>query len=198
MTSIYLLPLGRADRELVQGLSPALTRAFEVPVDILECEIDLEQFFDPERIQYNSSEIIRFLDDTAGVPVPKRRKGGKLLAVVSEDLFIPILTFVFGEAQLRGGTGVVSYHRLLNERYGLPPDAHLLQSRLEKEAVHELGHAFGLVHCALQDCVMHASTYVEDIDYKGGGFCPLCRVELRQYMAAELHYGSGGVDHPAD
>jgi archaemetzincin len=41
--------------------------------------------------------------------------------------------------------------------------------------VHELGHAFGLVHCRDQRCVMRASTYVEEVDLKDAGFCDACR-----------------------
>jgi archaemetzincin len=102
----------------------------------------------------------------------------KVLAVASLDLFIPILTYVFGEAELGGRVSLVSYHRLAPERYGLPRNRPLLLDRTWKEAVHELGHAFGLIHCPIQQCVMHSSSYVEDIDLKGGHFCTSCRQGL--------------------
>jgi archaemetzincin len=59
--------------------------------------------------------------------------------------------------------------------YGLPPDPGLLAARLEKEAIHEVGHTLGLVHCTDGACVMHASTYVEEIDLKDAQFCASCR-----------------------
>jgi archaemetzincin len=102
----------------------------------------------------------------------------KVLAVSGEDLFIPILTYVFGEAQLGGEFAVVSYHRLQPERYGLAADRNLLLDRLFKESLHELGHTYGLVHCQDQDCVMRTSTYAEDIDLKGGSFCRRCQAAL--------------------
>jgi archaemetzincin len=98
--------------------------------------------------------------------------------VLEEDLFIPILTFVFGEAELGGSVAVMSYHRLQNELYGLPPDRDLLAARTAKEALHELGHAYGLVHCPDIDCVMHTSTDVEAVDLKGTDFCSTCRGTL--------------------
>jgi archaemetzincin len=98
--------------------------------------------------------------------------------VVDEDLFIPILTYVFGEAQLNGRVAVISSHRLLNERYGLPADPGLAFDRLLKEAVHELGHVFGLLHCQDRECAMHISTYVEDIDLKSAALCTPCRRQL--------------------
>jgi archaemetzincin len=90
------------------------------------------------------------------------------------DLYLPILTFVFGEAQLEGACAVVSAHRLRQETYGLPPDQMLLRERLLKEAVHELGHTFGLTHCADRSCVMASPHSVEWIDLKTAEFCPSC------------------------
>jgi archaemetzincin len=67
-----------------------------------------------------------------------------LLGLTSLDLYVPILTYVFGEAHLNGSCAFVSSHRLREEFYGLPPQRILLENRLKKEAVHELGHTLGL------------------------------------------------------
>jgi archaemetzincin len=98
----------------------------------------------------------------------------KRIGVVDVDLFIPVLTFVFGEAQLGGPAAVVSTHRLTNTFYGLPRDDDLMLRRLEKEIIHELGHTFGLYHCHQFECVMRSSTYVEEIDMKRAHPCPAC------------------------
>jgi archaemetzincin len=166
---IRIVPLGRAERSVVDRLRDGLASHLNTPVEIAGCPFDLESVFDPTRMQYNSSRIVQALQEfrCGG-------EGGKVLGVVAEDLFIPILTYVFGEAQFGGDYGVVSYHRLRNELYGLPPDPLLEEERLLKEALHELGHNFGLTHCHLQECVMRASTTVDDIDIKGGWFCPAC------------------------
>jgi archaemetzincin len=126
-----------------------------------------------KRLQYNSSQIL--LQMIANPPPD----AAKILGVVNVDLFIPILTFVFGEAQLRGIGSVVTLHRLNNKFYGLPEDKNLLNERLVKEAIHELGHNFGLVHCSNYECVMKSSTYVEDIDHKSSEMCDRCRGELK-------------------
>jgi archaemetzincin len=65
--------------------------------------------------------------------------------------------------------------RLAEEFYGLPPREVLLRERLVKEAVHELGHTFGLQHCQDWECVMASSHGVERLDVKGVDFCPRCR-----------------------
>ncbi len=103
----------------------------------------------------------------------------KMLGVTEVDLFIPILTFVFGEAQLKGIGAVVSTRRLHNRFYGLPEDREATTDRLLKEAVHELGHTFGLIHCVQNKCVMNSSTYVENIDQKPAELCPLCQKSVK-------------------
>lgn len=94
------------------------------------------------------------------------------------DLFIPILTFVFGEAMLGGNSAVVSTYRLQEGFYGLADDAEVLLWRLKKEAVHELGHTFGLVHCREFECVMHSSRGIEEVDVKSSEFCEDCTIAL--------------------
>jgi archaemetzincin len=72
----------------------------------------------------------------------------------------------------------MSTRRLHQESYGLPEDTRLLFGRAEKEAVHELGHAYGLAHCRSFDCVMRFSNSVEQVDLKPGHFCQLCEAQL--------------------
>jgi archaemetzincin len=187
VSGIHLLPLGSADRRLVQELISPLEETFHLPVDSVQNDVNVERFYDLSRCQYNSTDILLHLRDNSprasnAYPVGTS-PDTKYLAVLAHDLFIPILTYVFGEAELGGDVAIVSYHRLQNEVYGLAPDPHLLSERLRKEAVHELGHTFGLVHCSLQECVMHTSTYVEDIDLKGSSFCPACRDALARSRA---------------
>lgn len=137
----------------------------DIPVDGVPVEplgLDPAFAYDASRGQYYSTKIL------------ERLPRGKV-AVTHLDLFIPILEFVFGEAEIGGGRAVVSTHRLRQEFYGLPPDPALLRERLMKEALHEWGHALGLRHCYRYDCVMHASPSVDQIDLKGDDFCPSCR-----------------------
>ncbi len=151
-------------------------RLFSVPasIDVTEA-IDPSFAFDVYRNQFNSTSLISaFIQRFKGL-------GGKIIGVTSVDLFVPVLTYVFGEAQLDGSFAVVSAHRLDDTLYGLPPNPMLLHERLVKEAVHELGHTFGLVHCVDYRCVMHSSTAVEDIDVKSEHFCRSCEMLLRTH-----------------
>jgi archaemetzincin len=157
-----------SERTLLNPLTVWLESVFGLPVRIRAPWFDPEKVFDADRSQYNSTLLLaELLNDPQDA-------AAKILAVTSVDLFIPVLTYVFGEAQLDGRAAIVSIHRLRSEVYGLPPDEHELNDRLIKEATHELGHTYGLVHCQDATCVMRASTYVEDIDIKSARFCPAC------------------------
>ena len=108
----------------------------------------------------------------------------KVLGIAEVDLFIPILTFVFGEAQLDGPGAIVSMHRLNNKFYGMPENNALLVQRIVKESIHELGHTFGLLHCSSPGCVLNSSTYVEDIDQKSDELVPAVPEAIGYYVGS--------------
>jgi archaemetzincin len=175
---IDLVPIFIGDeRSLLEPLAGWLEGAFGLPVRTRAPWFDPESVFDPNRSQYNSTLFLAELLNDPHVTAPK------ILGVTSVDLFIPVLTYVFGEAQLDGRAAIVSTHRLRSEAYGLPPDQHELLARLIKEATHELGHTYGLIHCRDATCVMRASTYVEDIDLKSARFCPDCWAAMAPRLA---------------
>jgi archaemetzincin len=154
---------------LLQPLAERLTQVFGLRVEQHPPGFDPELAFDASRGQYNSRILLgRLLRDSP-------QDEARVLGVTAVDLFIPVLTFVFGEAQLKGRAAAVSTYRLDNEIYGLAPDPKLLFERLCKEAIHELGHTYNLMHCHESRCVMLSSTYVEEIDLKSDQFCPRCR-----------------------
>jgi archaemetzincin len=109
----------------------------------------------------------------------------RILGVTAVDLYIPILTFVFGEAQMGGPCAVVSSYRLRQEFYGLPADKDLLRDRLLKEAVHEIGHTLNLTHCDDYRCAMAPSHAVEWIDLKDSGLCSACEGRIFETKVRE-------------
>jgi archaemetzincin len=173
MAYIYIQPIKIEYDPWLEDLDRSVYSAFGYHTKIGSLNIDLDKTFDPARHQYNSSQLL--LQIISRPPTD----AVKVLGVANVDLFIPVLTFVFGEAQLQGVGSVISLHRLNNLFYGLSEDKWLLKERLVKEAIHELGHNFGLIHCSNQSCVMKSSTYVEDVDQKSGEMCSRCQELLR-------------------
>ncbi len=168
MKKLQILPVGAVDARLLDWLQQALQEKFHVKGEILPPAFEASFALHSERQQYHSSEIL------AAMQPYKQRDTWKLLAVTSLDLYIPILTFVFGEAQVGGAAAIVSYHRLRQEFYGLPEDLDVLANRLLIEAVHELGHTLRLTHCDDYRCAMAPSHAVEWIDLKDSGYCESC------------------------
>jgi len=174
MKKLQLLPVGTVDARLLEWLGEALQEKFRVPAEVLSPVLDPGFALHAERQQYHSSEIL------AAMQRHINSNTWRLLGITSLDLYIPILTFVFGEAQLGGSSAVVSYHRLRQEFYGLPVDLDLLANRLLIEAVHELGHTLRLTHCHDYRCAMAPSHAVEWIDIKDSGFCEDCLARVLQ------------------
>jgi archaemetzincin len=179
MKLLHLLPIGNVDDGLLKDLRPAVEEILCVPCKVLPVRIDPEFAFHGERQQYDSSEILQRMQTFLTAD------SWRMLGIAAVDLYIPILTFVFGEAQVSGPCAVLSAHRLRQEFYGFPPDHKLFRQRLIKEAVHELGHTLSLTHCDDYRCVMASSHAVEWIDLKESALCAACRAAVMSTKQAQ-------------
>ncbi len=169
---ITLISFGHFEREFLESIAERVTHEFGFKVIIEEKRLDLSKYYDPARKQYDGNRLLIDID-------AKFASGSlKTAGLFRVDLFIPILTYIYGQAFLNGRTAIASLFRLNNERYGMPEDDNLLLDRFIKEVIHELGHTFGLKHCHVPACVMASSTYVEDIDQKNAELCTQCRALL--------------------
>lgn len=158
---------------LMGGALAALGREFELPVARVRFADRPANTFDAVRRQHSSRVILAWLAERLELEVPGRPE--RLLGITDVDLFIPVLTFVFGEAQLGGRAAVMSLARLAEAA-----DPARLVARFVKEAVHELGHTFGLVHCSSRACVMSRSPGLSAVDTKSESLCADCRVRYRE------------------
>jgi archaemetzincin len=163
---------GEADAGVMERIRAEVEHAFDRPTRLWAGAERPIGAFDPRRRQDASGWILSW--------ILARGPGlGKVLGITDRDLFIPILTYVFGEAQLGGTVAVVSTARLRDGATGGGEGGETLEERLLKEVMHELGHAFGLHHCDTQRCVMGRSARVSEVDAKTHLLCELCHGELQ-------------------
>jgi archaemetzincin len=172
MSLLHLLPVGKVDLSLLRDLYAAIPRSLPLACEILPIELDPAPAYHAERQQYHSSQILHRMQALVRPPT------WRLLAIADVDLYIPILKYVFGEAQMGGPCAVISAYRLRQEFYGLNRDDALLGQRLLKESVHELGHTLDLRHCQDYRCAMASSHAVEWIDLRESTLCPSCRSQV--------------------
>ena len=163
--------MGELANELVTAVAAEIERVFGFATETGAILEDVEFALDQNRQQYHSTLILDRL--AAGTPPHCL----KTLAIAQVDLFIPILTHVYGEAQLGGTACIVSTFRLNESRAGVDIAPKYIR-RIVKEAIHELGHTFNLRHCPEHTCIMHYCRNEEDVDRKSDALCRYCNVML--------------------
>ena len=168
---VIISPIGKRDDELIELIGAEIESVFGHKTETIPLLDSVDFAFDPVRKQYHSTPILEKLSELA----PSQAM--KVLGIVHDDLFIPILTHVYGEAQLGGRACMVSTCRL-KEGLSLSGSRDAYQRRVVKEAIHELGHAFNLRHCRDSACIMHYCHTVEDVDRKIDQLCRYCKVLL--------------------
>lgn len=163
---IALVPIGPIDARLMAHLCAAVAAAFGRECRVRETLPMPDYAYDRRRAQYSAHAIVERL---------RAGEAERVLGVVDLDLFVPELNFVFGLADVVGRRAVIALPRLHPSFYGENEDEALFQERAAKEALHELGHTYGLQHCSKPRCVMHFSNWIGDTDFKQREFCQDCR-----------------------
>ena len=137
--TVILSPIGNIDPTWLLSIQDSISRTFGFSTQTKSLLSDISFAYDSDRNQYHSTSILTRLE--ACCP----GDGLKVIAITREDLFIPILTHVYGEAQLGGRASILSISRLISGPDMGGPDSGA--ARIVKEAIHELGHTFDLRHC---------------------------------------------------
>ncbi len=168
---IVISPIGDLDKGLLEEVGEKISRVFGCETEIITLLEDLDFALDIERGQYHSTPILEILANKS----PPRTV--RILGIAQVDLFIPILTYVYGEAQLGGKACIISTYRLKEDLSPLSSTA-LYHERVVKEAIHELGHTFKLRHCRDRSCIMHYCRSTRDVDLKSDQLCRYCTILL--------------------
>lgn len=160
-----LIPFGMVDTLAVSIIGANIQAIVGLNTHIRKQRLKPDDAFIATRNQFDASKIIKTLSEEHGGSPLK-------LGVVQSDLCIPILTYVYGEAQLGGRAAVISLHRLHGD--GLD----IFYERATKIGIHEVGHLIGLEHCRGIDCLMRFSKQLEQLDRLPMHFCSTCEYEI--------------------
>ena len=182
MSELCLVPIGNVPGKALDWIESAAAEWFPLPIRRLPPMPIPNGAYDAKRAQYQSVEFMKMLAQVAA------GNSSRVLGVTDVDLAIPMLSFLFGQAQFDGPVAVVSLCRLHQAFYGLPEQENLLRERTVKEVLHELGHTFGLVHCSESSCAMSLATHIELVDAKAEQYCAACGKRLVQRFSRD-----GGV-----
>ncbi len=168
--------LAPMDGEMLERVRQEVETTFALPTRLGTVNGPPADSLEPRRGQHSSTKILRWILTSVPPGV------SKVVGITDVDLFIPVLTFVFGEAQVDGPAAVVSTARLRLTSNERPAPPTLVETRLLKECLHELGHTFGLVHCPDGTCLMSRSNSVLEVDQKRTAFCRDCQQRLRKLL----------------
>ena len=181
--AIDLVPVGELAAGTLEALAGRLSQKVELPCHVgpgLVPPLPMIR----ARDQLDANALLEALEARAS-------EARLLVGVASQDIAIPVFTFVFGLARQGGRACVVSLARADPTFYGLPEDAVLRDERLVAETRHELGHLASLEHCPDRSCLMSFAGSIERADARGAEFCSSCRERLPAWLG-----GFGGVKPP--
>jgi archaemetzincin len=169
--TIALLPIGSIEHEVLCALEEMLGEQLRRKTVLRPLLSEPVRVCTRRRDQYLATELLRWALGQGRAVAYER-----VLCIIDHDLYVPRLNFVFGIAL--GDAALISITRLRQEYYGFASDTQLFRRRIVTEAIHELGHTYGLRHCPNPSCVMFFSNSLMDTDKKGPQMCSSCR---RQY-----------------
>jgi archaemetzincin len=173
---IEILRIGQVDSYVIGRIQENLNMILPETTTMLAAETlpVPEEAFAKARKQYRSDIILSIVHNHA----EKEKTLDRILGIVDIDIFVPDLSFVFGEAECPGKAALISLWRLRPEFYGNASNMELFIERGTKEAVHELGHTLSLKHCPNPFCVMYFSNSIFETDRKQSLFCNKCHMKV--------------------
>jgi len=168
---ILLIGVGRMPAEIRDWLNQGLLKAFGLRCRFGRSLPHPSFAWNAHRQQYLADAVLNCVDPEGSACA---------LAAADMDLYVSRLNFVFGLADQENRRAIIALPRLRQTYYRLPDDINLCEQRVLKEAIHEVGHVFGLHHCDDRRCVMTFSNSLADTDLKSYDFCSRCRRQLHR------------------
>jgi len=174
---VSIIPIRDIPKSIMKSISDGIKEVYSPVVREVKVASKFElpsEAYNPNRDQYRAEIILQRLSSRYS------SKEGKILAITTEDLYSEGLNFIFGQAQKPGKFALISLHRLRPEFWEDEKDRRRFLTRAVKEAIHELGHTFGLEHCESLSCVMTFSNRIGHTDRKDAKFCEKCKKKIKR------------------
>jgi archaemetzincin len=183
---IYLQRIGDVDPRILIVLQKNMKRFFReynIKIKILPDKLPLFEF-EFYKEQYDASKVKKRL-----IKHVNNRNYYRILGVMDVDISSKLLkknkkNFIFGTADMpknKFGRALISVTRLRENFYERSENLAQFELRVLKEAIHELGHTFGLEHCD-NLCVMRCSNTIDDTDKKPPNYCEACLKKLNGFL----------------
>jgi archaemetzincin len=167
-TTIAIQPYGFTDTAQLNFLKINIENYYHFKVILLpNKEVPKEAWYAP-RSRYKADKLIRILKNA------KPDSVNYIMGITPKDIStkkedIPDYG-IMGLGFRPGPSCIVSTFRLKT------PNKRLLNERLAKVALHEIGHNVGLPHCTTKDCFMHAAEgSIKQIDAEKRDMCSTCK-----------------------
>ena len=173
---IGVVPFGNVPEIATKTVAAHILGYLNLNADILPPLEHPYYALDERRLQYDAAAVLKALE------LEPFSAYTKILGVLEVDIFVPILTHVFGEAKQGGKHALISLYRLRKDLGGSTSSTSLLLERAAKVALHESGHLFNLFHCMDEGCLMHFSGGLQDLDSTPLYFCRYCWAFLRDAL----------------
>ena len=180
---IGIQPYGKIDQKIIDSVSGILKRAYNLEVLILEGKkLPKNAFVNIKSPRYradsllvdlvnNRPDSINYLIGITSKDISTTKRDSKGNIKQPESKYLD--WGIFGLGYKPGVSCVISTYRLNNVK------SDLFISRVQKIAVHEIGHNMGLDHCETEKCVMQdAVETITTVDTEGFELCEKCHRKL--------------------
>ena len=180
---IGIQPYGKIDGKIIDSITGILKRTYNLKIVTLkDRKLPKNAFVNIKSPRYRADSLLIDLVQNRPDSIDY------ILGITSKDISTtkrdskgnirqPELKYldwgIFGLGYKPGVSCVISTHRLKNGK------SDLLISRVQKIAVHEIGHNMGLDHCETEKCVMQdAVETITTVDSEGFELCEKCYKKL--------------------
>jgi len=166
LDTIHIIPLGKVEQVVVDDVVKGLTAFYHKTIIVQKVEPIDNRLLAVSKKRYSADSILK-----------RFKSPQNTVVITSVDIVTPKKNAtsewgIFGLGLRPGKVCVISSFRLKKNA-----NAKLLADRLQKVAIHEVGHNLGLYHCTKDpECLMNdAGGTIKQVDKEKFMFCENCK-----------------------